>query len=80
VHGPARDVPDAGHHRRLVRGALHVGSPDTVARKIATTLRTLDATRFDLKYGMGGLSHELLMTNIDLYGNEVIPLVRDLMA
>jgi probable LLM family oxidoreductase len=61
-------------------GALYVGSPETVARKIATTLRTLDATRFDLKYGMGGLSHELLMTNIELYGNEVIPLVRELMA
>src|SRR5882757_7944071 len=33
-------------------GALHIGSPETVARKIATTLKDLDATRFDLKYGM----------------------------
>lgn len=61
-------------------GALHVGSPETVARKIADTLTELDATRFDLKYGMGGLSHSKLMTNIELYGTQVAPLVRDLLA
>jgi hypothetical protein len=38
------------------------------------------ATRFDLKYGMGGLSHEALMTNIELYGTEVIPRVQELLA
>src|SRR6266567_7636912 len=31
-------------------GALHVGSPETVAQKIASTLRDLNATRFEL-YG-----------------------------
>jgi alkanesulfonate monooxygenase SsuD/methylene tetrahydromethanopterin reductase-like flavin-dependent oxidoreductase (luciferase family) len=61
-------------------GALHVGSPETVARKIADTLTTLDAKRFDLKYGMGGLSHSKLMTNIELYGTQVVPLVRDMLA
>jgi probable LLM family oxidoreductase len=61
-------------------GALHVGSPETVARKIADTLKSLDATRFDLKYGMGGLSHSKLMTNIELYGTKVAPLVRDMLA
>lgn len=61
-------------------GALFVGSPSTVAEKIAKTLPTLGATRFDLKYGMGGLSHEKLMTNIELYGTEVIPRVRELLA
>jgi hypothetical protein len=29
---------------------------------------------------MGGLSHEALMTNIELYGTQVIPRVRDLLA
>jgi probable LLM family oxidoreductase len=62
------------------RGALYVGSPETVARKIATNLRALDATRFDLKYGMPGLTHDQLMTNIDLYGRQVIPRVRELLA
>ena len=44
------------------RGALYVGSPETVAQKIAANLTSLGANRFDLKYGMGGLSHEALMT------------------
>jgi alkanesulfonate monooxygenase SsuD/methylene tetrahydromethanopterin reductase-like flavin-dependent oxidoreductase (luciferase family) len=62
------------------RGALYVGSPDTVANKIATNLRALEATRFDLKYGMPGLTHDQLMTNIELYGHEVIPRVRELLS
>jgi probable LLM family oxidoreductase len=62
------------------RGALYVGSPETVARKIATNLPVLGANRFDLKYGMGGLAHEHLMTNIELYATEVIPRVRELLA
>ena len=62
------------------RGALYVGSPETVAQKIATNLTALGANRFDLKYGMGGLSHEALMRNIELYGTQVIPRVRELLA
>jgi probable LLM family oxidoreductase len=61
-------------------GALYIGSPETVAEKIATNLPLLGATRFDLKYGMGGLSHKALMTNIELYGTEVIPRVREALA
>jgi probable LLM family oxidoreductase len=61
-------------------GALYVGSPETVARKIAANLTVLGANRFDLKYGMGGLSHAALMTNIELYGTQVIPRVRELLA
>jgi probable LLM family oxidoreductase len=62
------------------QGALYVGSPETVAQKIAQNLRTLGANRFDLKYGMGGLSHQSLMTNIELYGTQVVPRVRELLA
>jgi probable LLM family oxidoreductase len=62
------------------RGALYVGSPETVARKIANNLTTLGANRFDLKYGMGGLSHQALLTNIELYGTQVVPRVRELLA
>ena len=62
------------------QGALYVGSPETVAQKIAANLTVLGANRFDLKYGMGGLSHEALMTNIELYGTQVIPRVRELLA
>jgi probable LLM family oxidoreductase len=62
------------------QGALYVGSPETVAQKIAHNLTTLGANRFDLKYGMVGLSNQALMTNIELYGTEVIPRVRELLA
>jgi probable LLM family oxidoreductase len=62
------------------QGALYVGSPETVAQKIAQNLTMLGATRFDLKYGMGGLSHHALMTNIELYGTQVIPRVRELLT
>jgi probable LLM family oxidoreductase len=61
------------------QGALYVGSPETVAQKIAANLPTLGANRFDLKYGMGGLSHEALMANIELYGTQVILRVRELL-
>jgi probable LLM family oxidoreductase len=62
------------------QGALYVGSPETVAQKIAQNLPLLGANRFDLKYGMGGLSHQALMTNIELYGTQVIPRVRELLG
>jgi probable LLM family oxidoreductase len=66
---------EAGPH-----GSLYVGSPETVAGKIAATVRAIDASRFDLKYSAGPLSHDLLMTCIELYGTEVIPRVRELLA
>jgi hypothetical protein len=53
-----------------------VGSPETVAAKIVANLRVLDASRFDLKFGMPGLTHEQVMTTIELFGTEVIPRVR----
>ena len=61
-------------------GALYVGSPETVARKIASTARTLGLTRFDLKYSAGTLPHDLMMRSIELYGTEVIPRVHELLA
>jgi len=63
----------------IAHGALHLGSPETVARKIAATVRDLGIDRFDLKYS-GSLPHEYSMEAIELYGREVIPMVRDLLA
>ena len=60
-------------------GAWYVGSPETVAKKIVATLRTLDASRFDLKYGLAGLPRGSVLRNIELYGTRVAPLVRELM-
>ena len=61
-------------------GSLYVGSPDTVARKIAKTLRTLGLSRFELKYSAGPLAHEKLARSIELYGRVVAPMVRDVLA
>ena len=61
-------------------GALYVGSPETVARKIAGTARLLGLSRFDLKYSSGPLPHDQQLRSIELYGTQVIPRVRELLA
>ena len=61
-------------------GSLYVGSPETVAAKIAATARALQLSRFDMKYSAGQLPHELLMQSIELYGTRVVPLVREMLA
>lgn len=61
-------------------GAVYAGSPETVARKIAATMKTLGATRFDLKYANGTLSHAKLMRSIELYGTKVAPLVSEMLS
>lgn len=64
----------------VARGSLYAGSPETVARKIAATVGTLGLGRFDLKYSNGAMPHGQMMESIRLYGERVIPMVRDLLA
>jgi probable LLM family oxidoreductase len=74
-------VTRAGYEREAgPQGSLYVGSPETVAGKIARTVSVMGADRFDLKYSAGRLPHALSMHNIELYGTEVIPRVRELLA
>lgn len=61
-------------------GAIYAGSPETVARKIAQTVKTLGAERFDLKYANGTLSHGKMLRSIELYGTRVAPMVREILA
>ncbi|CCD88349.1 putative Alkanal monooxygenase [Bradyrhizobium sp. ORS 285] len=61
-------------------GSLYVGSPETVAQKIATTIKALGLSRFQLKYSAGPLPHAKLMRSIELYGQVVVPRVRELLA
>lgn len=61
-------------------GSLYVGSPETVARKIAYALQSVGAQRFDLKYATGPMPHSKLMKSIELYGTQVIPRVRELLS
>jgi alkanesulfonate monooxygenase SsuD/methylene tetrahydromethanopterin reductase-like flavin-dependent oxidoreductase (luciferase family) len=70
----------AEFEREIAVGSLYVGSPETVARKIVATVRALGASRFDMKYSAGTLPHELMLRSIELYGREVIPRVRRLLA
>ncbi|HTV35217.1 MAG TPA: LLM class flavin-dependent oxidoreductase [Xanthobacteraceae bacterium] len=62
------------------QGALNIGAPETVARKIAATAKALGIARFDMKYSQGTLPHDKLMRSIELYGTKVIPLVRDMLG
>lgn len=64
----------------VAHGSLYVGSPETVAQRIAATVRTLGVDRFDLKYSTGTLPHERLLRCIELYGTVVVPRVRELLA
>lgn len=67
-------------HREVSGGALYLGSPQTVARKIAATVKALGLSRFQLKISAGPLSQDKLLRCIELYGREVIPMVRELLA
>ena len=81
--GRERGWPPVTKDRYLAEveeGALYVGSPETVARKIADTVKTLGIQRFDLKYATGPIPHEQLMECIRLYGEKVIPMVREMLA
>jgi probable LLM family oxidoreductase len=61
-------------------GSLYVGSPETVARRIAATVKALSVTRFHLKYSAGPLAHDKLSRCVELFGTKVAPLVRDMLA
>ncbi|QKT07418.1 LLM class flavin-dependent oxidoreductase [Gordonia sp. X0973] len=61
-------------------GSQYVGSPDTVAARIAETAKRLGLTRFDFKYASGPMGHATLMRSIELYGTRVIPRVRELLG
>ncbi|QYM77139.1 LLM class flavin-dependent oxidoreductase [Leucobacter luti] len=69
----------AEFEREADSGSLYVGSPETVAQRIAATVRTLGADRFDLKYSNGTMPHAQQLRSIELYGTVVIPRVRELL-
>jgi probable LLM family oxidoreductase len=61
-------------------GSMYVGSPETVAKRMASVIRTLSLSRFDLHYALGRVPQEQRLATIELYGREVIPRVRELLA
>lgn len=64
----------------IEKGSLYVGSPETVAQKIAHSIRALDVERFDIVYGGGHVPAAARLKMIELYGKVVIPRVRELLA
>lgn len=70
----------AEFENEISRGSLYAGSPETVARRIAKTVKGLGADRFSMKYSAGTLSHDKMMKCIELYGTRVMPLVRELVT
>ncbi len=75
-YAPTRERYDA----ELATGALFVGSPETVALKIARMVDALQISRFDLKYDAVGLPRSARARTIELFGTEVAPRVRELLA
>lgn len=61
-------------------GSVYVGSPETVARRIAQTIGELGVGRFDLLYSSGSMPHSALMHSVGLYGTKVIPMVKDMLS
>lgn len=61
-------------------GSMYVGSPETVARRIARAVERLGVGRFDLIYTSGSLPMSARLKAVELYGTKVIPMVRDILA
>src|SRR5688500_6517580 len=81
--GAERGWPRRGRadfEQDVALGALCVGSPETVAAKIAGPVKALGLSRFDLKYSHGTLPHELMITSLELIGTKVAPRVREAAA
>ena len=47
-------------------GSFYVGTPETVAKKIAYALKSAGAQRFDFKYSNGPMPHSKLMKSIEM--------------
>lgn len=61
-------------------GSLYVGSPETVAKKMAYAISSVGAQTFDFKYSTGPMPHSKLMKSIELLGTRVAPRVKELLA
>jgi probable LLM family oxidoreductase len=74
-------APDSSQFEAEVAGgSLFVGSPETVAQKLAKVMLELRISRFDLKYDLMHMPIEHRAESIRLFGNAVVPRVRALLA
>ncbi|WP_028801096.1 LLM class flavin-dependent oxidoreductase [Streptomyces sp. 142MFCol3.1] len=68
------------YETEIEHGSLYIGSPETVARKMARAIKALGVGRFDLIYTAGAQSISARLRAVELYGTEVLPMVRDILA
>ncbi len=68
------------YEREIEHGSLYIGSPETVARKMAQAIKALGVGRFDLIYTAGAQPISARLRAVELYGTKVIPMVRDILA
>ncbi|MFG3297014.1 LLM class flavin-dependent oxidoreductase [Streptomyces sp. NPDC048179] len=73
-------VREEEYAREVEHGSLYVGSPETVARKMARAIKALGVGRFDLIYTSGNQPISARLRAVELYGTKVIPMVRELLA
>lgn len=65
--------------REVESGSLYVGSPETVARKMANTIKALGVSRFDLVYGGGPMPASARLHMVQLYAKSVVPRIIELL-
>ena len=88
AHLPEQEPDVFPRHGRLRSGWYPLPAVQCGACDIAVPDQEVDPgpavgdqpVRFDLKYGMPGLTHDQLMANIELYGRQVIPRVCELLS
>ncbi len=61
-------------------GSFYVGTPETVAKKMAYAISSVGVQRFDFKYSNGPMPHSQLMKSIELYATKVVPMVKEILA
>ena len=64
----------------LGHGLMAVGSPETVAAKVARGVRDLGASRVSSKVQHGPIPHVHNTRSVELFGEKVVPLVKDMLA
>lgn len=81
--GKSRNWPP--YHRpnfdfgRSENGHLLVGSAEETAQKIATIIKELGLTRFSAHMDVGSPAHHDMIKSIEIYANQVIPRVKELL-
>lgn len=65
---------------RGVKGALYVGSPETVTKKIIDLRKKVCITRFMFYASVGTKNHDDVLRSVELLGTKIAPFVREEIA